>query len=219
MPHYIDYDPPQTPWLDLIHVTDTYIVTNKQSGLLSVPGREDSARDCLQSRLEADFGEIHVVHRLDLPTSGVIVYARNLETHRHLSAQWRARTVDKTYEAIVYGEMDADEGEIDLPLIADWPNRPMQKVCHETGKPALTRWRVLSREAGRTRLSIQPVTGRSHQIRVHLNARGYPILGDPLYGCSDSQMGADRLLLHAVSLAFDNPETGARKEYAAPTPF
>ena len=186
----------------------------KPSGLLSVPGRGAEKADCVAARLGA-----LTVHRLDMETSGVMVLARTSEAQSALSRQFEARTVEKAYEAVVAGRVLADAGEVDLPLITDWPNRPRQKVCFETGKPSLTRWRVVRRGDASTRMALMPVTGRSHQLRVHMAELGHPILGDSLYAPPDVKAAAPRLLLHAETLAFEHPSTHQRMHLWAPAPF
>ncbi len=197
------------------------IVVDKASGLLSVPGRDINNRDCVVSRLQENYGQILVVHRLDFDTSGLLVLARDAKTQSELSKQFQARTVEKVYEALVWGIVENDEGEIDLPLALDWPNRPLHKVDYENGKPSLTHYRVLERnvEKNITRLALFPVTGRSHQLRVHLLAIGHPILGCPLYANAEALQAADRLTLHARLLEFTHPMTGARLRLEAVVPF
>lgn len=197
------------------------IVVDKASGLLSVPGRDINNRDCVVSRLQENYGQILVVHRLDFDTSGLLVLARDAKTQSELSKQFQARTVEKVYEALVWGIVENDEGEIDLPLALDWPNRPLHKVDHENGKPSLTRYRVIERNAEKniTRLGLFPVTGRSHQLRVHLLAIGHPILGCPLYASAEALHAADRLTLHARLLEFTHPITGVRLRLEAAVPF
>jgi tRNA pseudouridine32 synthase/23S rRNA pseudouridine746 synthase len=205
----------------VIHADAQLIVVDKASGVLSVPGRDINNRDCVVSRLQPDYGEVLVVHRLDFDTSGLIVFARDKATQSALSKQFQARTVHKRYEAVVTGLIAADEGEIDLPLTLDWPNRPLHKVDLAAGKAALTRYRVIERDAqrNRSRVELEPVTGRSHQLRVHLLAIGHPILGCPLYGDDASRTAAERLLLHARELAFDHPASGERLTFTAAVPF
>ncbi len=205
----------------VVHADRQLIVVDKASGVLSVPGRDINNRDCVVSRLQPDYGEVLVAHRLDFDTSGLIVFARDKATLSALSKQFQARTVDKRYEAVVWGIVDGASGEIDLPLALDWPNRPLHRVDHEQGKPSLTRWRVLARDTATntTRVELEPVTGRSHQLRVHLLAIGHPILGCPLYGSPESRATADRLLLHARDLAFTHPDSGERLAFSAPVPF
>lgn len=205
----------------VVYADQQLIVVDKASGVLSVPGRDINNRDCLVSRLQPEYGEVLVAHRLDFDTSGLIVFARDKATLSALSKQFQARTVAKRYEAMVWGVVTNDSGEIDLPLALDWPNRPLHKVDYDEGKPSLTRYRVMTRDEQRntTRVELEPVTGRSHQLRVHLLALGHPILGCPLYGSEEVGAAADRLLLHARDLAFTHPATGKRIAFTAPTPF
>jgi tRNA pseudouridine32 synthase / 23S rRNA pseudouridine746 synthase len=205
----------------LVHADGALIVVDKPSGLLAVPGRGEHLRDCLAARVQASFPDALVVHRLDQPTSGLMVFARGIEAQRTLSIAFARRQVDKRYVAVVAGRLMPMQGTADLPLIADWPNRPMQKVDLERGKPSLTRWRVLSHDDERdtTRVELDPLTGRSHQLRVHLMALGHPILGDALYAPPAVQAMAPRLLLHASALALLHPHTGERLSFASPLPF
>lgn len=203
------------------HVDAHCIVALKPSGLLSVPGRGEHGQDCLALRVQAAFADALVVHRLDMSTSGLMLFARGTAAQRTLSAAFAAREVHKRYIAIVQGRVEQAQGEIDLPLLADWPNRPRQKVDREAGKPSLTRWRVLAFDATRnaTRLELEPVTGRAHQLRVHLLAIGHPILGDALYAPPEVIAQADRLLLHASSLRFAHPHTGEHIALESAAPF
>jgi tRNA pseudouridine32 synthase/23S rRNA pseudouridine746 synthase len=205
----------------LVHVDDSMIVADKPSGLLSVPGRGPDKADCLAARVQALYPEALSVHRLDMDTSGLIVLGRGPAMHRALSMAFEQRLVHKAYEAVVDGLLADDEGEVDLPLIADWPNRPRQMVSHTLGKPSLTRWRVMARDAaaGRTRLALFPVTGRSHQLRVHLAAIGHAILGDDLYASPQALAAAPRLLLHATTLELTHPASGQVLQLASPAPF
>ncbi len=207
-------------------VTELYrdahiLVVNKPPFLLSVPGRAPENRDCVTTRLKRDHPDLRLVHRLDLDTSGVMVFALTRAAQSGLSRAFQQRRVAKAYQAVVQGVVDDEEGCIDLPLCADWPNRPLQKVCFENGKPALTRWRVLEREPARqrTRLRLMPVTGRSHQLRIHCREIGHPILGCDLYAPPAVLGRSDRLLLHAESLAFNHPVTGLWSEFHSPVPF
>lgn len=206
-----------------VHADASLLVLVKPAGLLCAPGRGDDKQDCLVSRARRHWLDALLVHRLDLATSGLVLLARGAEVHAALSAAFRERQVAKAYEALVHGPLPGESGEIDLPLAADWPRRPLQKVCHETGKPSLTRWRWLAGEGGRDgnagadRVALEPVTGRSHQLRVHLAAIGCPIVGDPLYGRPGDR--APRLMLHATRLAFRHPVTGQALELASPAPF
>ena len=213
----IDYQPPADKGLDLIHVDDDLVVVVKPAGLLSVPGRGVERADCMASRVQARFADALIVHRLDMATSGLLVFARGPEAQRLLSIAFAGRDVHKRYEALVHGLVGAEKGEIDLPLITDWPRRPRQMVCFERGKPSLTRFCVIERHAGQhtTRVSLEPVTGRSHQLRVHLMALGHPIVGDPLYGPG---LGA-RLLLHAAQLSVPHPRDGEAMSWTSPVPF
>jgi tRNA pseudouridine32 synthase/23S rRNA pseudouridine746 synthase len=205
----------------ILHLDDHCIVAEKPAGLLSVPGRGEHRGDCVASRIRARCDDALVVHRLDMATSGLIVLARGLDAQRRLSVAFAQREVVKTYVAIVTGMLAADHGIIDLPLIADWPNRPKQIVDERNGKPALTRYRVLGRDpiTGTTRVELSPVTGRSHQLRVHLQALGHPIVGDTLYATPAGQAAADRLLLHAAGLRFAHPAHGTPVAFASAVPF
>ena len=203
----------------VLHVDDDCLVVDKPSGLLSVPGRGAHLQDCLATRVQAEFGDALVVHRLDMATSGLMLFARGIAAQRQLSRAFAQRDVHKRYVALVQGRVLPDKGEIDLPLIADWPNRPLQKVDREHGKPSLTRWRVIDAQADRTRLELEPVTGRAHQLRVHLLAIGHPILGDALYAPPEALAAANRLLLHAAQLRFAHPVSGAPMAIDSAIPF
>ncbi|MDO5610618.1 MAG: RluA family pseudouridine synthase [Pseudomonadota bacterium] len=201
-----------------VHYQDAHLlVVEKPAGLLSVPGRLPENRDCLISRVQAIYPDALTVHRLDQVTSGLVVFGRGATMQRALSMQFERREVEKRYVALVEGVIEDDGGEIDLPLICDWPNRPRQKVDFDIGKPSLTRWRVLARDPsrGQTRVELEPVTGRSHQLRVHLAAMGHPIVGDAFYGAAE----AGRVCLHATKLALQHPERGERMVFAAELPF
>ena len=203
----------------ILHADAALLVADKPAGLPSVPGRPVELHDCLWQRVRAIYADALVVHRLDMATSGLVLFARGIEAQRALGRAFAQREVDKRYEAVVAGTLEDESGEIDLPLAADWPNRPRQQVDREHGKPSLTRWRVIAREAGRTRLALEPLTGRSHQLRVHLAAIGHPLVGDALYAPPEIARGAPRLLLHACALAFAHPEGGQRVQFASATPF
>lgn len=215
------YDPPQEPWLDLVYEDPHILVVNKPSELLSVPGRDPAHHDSLLSRVRAGHPDAAVVHRLDLPTSGLLVVPLTLEAQRDLMRQFRERLVEKRYVAVVDGCPDADQGVIDLPLICDWPNRPKQIVDWQQGKPSTTRWWRLAaaQDARSARLVLEPVTGRSHQLRVHLAAIGHAILGDRFYAGPEAQARAPRLLLHAERLAFSHPETREPLAFRVPADF
>lgn len=189
--------------LSVLYADEALLVVDKPSGLLSVPGRGEAGHVNLTVQVQQQFADARVVHRLDQATSGLMLFARGAAMQRALSLAFAARLVHKQYLAVVHGQVQGDAGRIDLPLLADWPNRPRQKVDHENGKPALTHWRVLQRGADRTLLALEPVTGRSHQLRVHLLVLGHAIVGDALYGRADQ---ADtRLLLHATQLSLAHP--------------
>jgi tRNA pseudouridine32 synthase / 23S rRNA pseudouridine746 synthase len=208
----------QVAW---VHVDEACIVVDKPSGLPAVPGRGEHLQDCMARRVQARYADALVVHRLDMATSGLLLFARGALAQRRLSEGFAAREVHKRYLAVVHGAVAQDEGEITLPLLTDWPNRPRQRVDLEHGKPSLTRWRVLARDAQRhtTRLALTPVTGRSHQLRVHLQALGHPILGDTLYAPAEVQAQAARLLLHADALGFAHPVSGDPLRFELPAPF
>lgn len=214
------YLPPPHVGLDIAYADTCLIVVAKPAGLLSVPGRGAGREDCLASRVQAEYADALIVHRLDMDTSGLLVLARGAEMHRRLSRLFRERQVDKRYAAIVAGRLEPACGEVNLPLITDWPNRPRQMVDHTLGKPSLTRYRVLAVDAADdfSRVALEPVTGRSHQLRVHMAALGHPILGDPLYGGAAAAR-AGRLLLHAEYLAFPHPENGEALRFESPPPF
>ena len=209
------------PMPPLVHVDDALIAADKPADLLSVPGRGPQNADCLAVRLQAMYADALIVHRLDMATSGLIVFGRGAAVQRALSIAFAERRVAKTYVAVVDGLMREDAGEIDLPLIADWPNRPRQMVDASRGKPSRTRWRVLARDAGagRTRVELAPVTGRSHQLRVHLQAIGHPILGDTLYAPPPVADASPRLLLHASRLQLAHPVSGHALDLLSSPPF
>ncbi len=211
------YSPPNTP-LELIHEDHELLVVNKPAGLLSVPGKGDHLKDCLITRLQAAFPEALLVHRLDMDTSGVIVFARTPAAQRHLGLQFEKRIMKKSYLALVWGQVDGKEGVIDLPLIVDWPNRPLQKVCHETGRAAVTEWKVLRYDETSTRMRLFPQTGRSHQLRVHMRELGHPILGDPFYATGPAR-DFPRLMLHAETLRLRHPDGGRGMTFRAKNPF
>ena len=203
----------------LVYLDEQLLVLEKPAGLLAVPGRGEDKQDCLSSRAQRLWPDALVVHRLDMATSGLFVMARGLHVQRLLSRAFAERGVRKRYEAVVAGAMGTDAGVIELPLARDWPNRPLQKVDHAEGRPSTTRWRVLERDSGSTRLELEPVTGRTHQLRVHLQAIGHPILGDALYAPVDVQGAAPRLQLHATSLQLRHPASGEALAFDSPAPF
>ena len=202
------YSPPTDP-LHILHEDHEIIVLDKPAGLLSVPGRGPDLADCLITRLQGIFPQALLVHRLDRDTSGVIVFALTPHAQRNLSMQFEEKRTKKTYQARLDGLLEPREGTVDLPLIVDWENRPRQKVCHDTGRPAMTDWRVLRHEDGTTRVRLMPRTGRTHQLRVHMLALGHVILGDTIYATGPAR-DHERL---------DHPETGRGMTFRAPVPF
>jgi tRNA pseudouridine32 synthase/23S rRNA pseudouridine746 synthase len=202
------YEPPAHRGLDIVYQDSHYLVVNKPSGLLSVPGRGEDKADCMVSRVKQAFPEVLVVHRLDMSTSGIMLLARSLEAQGAMGKLFEHRQVAKTYIAVVAGECPL-EGYVDLPLIIDWPNRPRQIVDHEQGRSAYTQYHRLdfSQEQGVSRVSLHPKTGRTHQLRVHMASIGHPILGDDLYAPEQWVTGQPRLHLHAQSLRFEHPFT------------
>ena len=203
--------------ITVLHADETLIVIDKPAGMLAVPGLGEAGRDNAAVRLQHLFADALVVHRLDMATSGLLLFARGAAMQRLLSAAFSERRVHKRYVAIVQGLLMPDAGEISAPLAADWPNRPRQQVDTLRGKPSLTRWRVLSRDGANTRVELEPVTGRSHQLRVHLLSLGHPICGDALYGPQPTPF--ERLLLHASELSFAHPLTGTPLRFASPPSF
>lgn len=202
-----EYHPPTDPWVDIVLEDEHILVANKPSGLLSVPGKLQEHHDSLWSRLVAEYPEIQVVHRLDMSTSGIMLLAKNKAAERALKKQFQYRLTHKIYYARVWGNVVENEGEVDLPLICDWPNRPRQKVCFEHGKPSKTLYQVVEREEQTCVVRLLPITGRSHQLRVHMQALGHPIVGDEFYSTGEALEFSDRLQLHAAELSFYHPET------------
>lgn len=214
------YCPAQYAWLCLLYQDAHLLVVNKPAGLLSVPGRLPEHHDSIISRLRRDYPQAESVHRLDMATSGVMVVALTKAAERELKRQFRERETEKHYLAQVWGHPLSREGVIELPLVCDWPNRPKQKVCHETGKAARTLWQVLEYLPDNTsRLKLIPYTGRSHQLRVHMQAIGHPVLGDKFYASGESLLRANRLLLHAETLIITHPKNGKRLKFQATAEF
>jgi len=211
------YNPPQGP-LAILHHDHELLLVDKPSGLLSVPGKGEHLADCLVTRVQAVFPEALLVHRLDRDTSGVMVFALTPHAQRHLGLQFEKRQMKKTYVARVFGQIEEKTGTVDLPLIVDWPNRPLQHVDFENGKQAVTDWRVLKYEDNATRVRLFPQTGRSHQLRVHMREIGHPILGDPFYATGAARE-AERLMLHAESLRLRHPDGGKGLTFKAKCPF
>ncbi len=203
--------------MNVLYLDDSLLVAEKPAGLLSVPGRLPENQDCLVSRLQVLHADVLTVHRLDQVTSGLMLYARGKAMQAALSMQFEQRRVSKRYEAVLEGVLEGGDGEVALPLICDWPNRPKQMVDLERGKPALTRWRVLDRDLQmqRTRVELEPVTGRSHQLRLHMASLGHPIVGDVMYGAQP----AERVRLHAFRLEFAHPVSGEMMGFVSRSPF
>ncbi len=219
------YDPPTEPYLTVLHQDDDILVISKQSGILSVPGRPKEHSDSIEKRAQEQFPEARIVHRLDMDTSGIMIMAMNANAHRILGLQFEKRKTKKTYIARVLGKLEKQSGEVKEPLICDWPNRPLQKICYEHGKPAHTDWHVLGYEKTNkadedcTRVELTPHTGRSHQLRVHMLHLGHPILGDDFYGRDKAMSCSDRLELHAQSLTIHHPNGGALPTFEDKCPF
>ena len=212
------YSPPKTP-LEILYIDEDVLVVNKPSGLLSVPGKELKHWDSLELRVKAQYANSLLVHRLDMDTSGVIIFALNKSSQRSLNLQFEQRVVKKIYEARVFGNINKNNGSIDLPLIVDWPNRPLQKVDIKEGKDALTHWHVLKRERNATRVRLMPETGRTHQLRVHMMSIGHAILGDRFYGNAIEINLAKDLQLHAKKLVVNHPKSGKSLELISKVPF
>lgn len=215
------YQPPAHTGLVLHYVDAHLLVVEKPAGLLSVPGRGDDKQDCMISRVMADYPDALIVHRLDMDTSGLLLMARGKAMQSALSCLFQERAVHKRYIAVVGGKLHKPQGEINLPLLLDWPNRPLHKVDFEAGKPSLTRYQLLAYQAENdtSRVELEPVTGRSHQLRVHLMSIGHPIVGDELYAPAALKALAPRLLLHAWQLGFTHPVTQQDLQFNAPADF
>lgn len=216
----IEYNPPQEPWLDLVYRDDYIAVVNKPSGLLSVPGNQPQYYDSAMSRVKEKYGFCEPAHRLDMATSGILLFALSKAADRELKRQFREREPKKYYQALVWGHVEQDHGVVELPLICDWENRPRQKICFERGKRAVTFYDVLQRYPNNTtRIKLTPITGRSHQLRLHMLALGHPILGDKFYAHPQAKALSPRLCLHAESLQIQHPITGETMEFTAPIGF
>lgn len=212
-----NYAPPQDP-LRVLHDDHELLVVEKPAGLLSVPGKGPELADCLLSRVQDAFPTALLVHRLDRDTSGVMVFGLTPHAQRHLGLQFEKRQVKKTYVARIWGQLEPKTGTVDLPLTVDWPNRPLQKVCHETGRAAETGWRVQKAGEAESRVRLFPKTGRSHQLRVHMLSLGHPILGDPLYATGEA-LAFPRLMLHSEELRLRHPDGGMGMSFRAKAPF
>lgn len=213
------YAPPLQPYLTVLYRDEDILVLSKPSGLLSVPGRPAGHADCLERRAQQTYPAATTIHRLDRDTSGVTVMGMNRKAHAHVSLQFEKRQTHKTYIARVWGRMSVEKGSIDGPIACDWPNRPMQMIDHENGRPAQTDWEMIGCDDISCRLRLTPLTGRSHQLRVHMLSIGHPILGDNFYGPEEARHAADRLQLHAETLSFSHPRDGRRLDFTDPCPF
>jgi tRNA pseudouridine32 synthase/23S rRNA pseudouridine746 synthase len=207
--------------LTVMFEDDALLVVDKPAGLLAVPGRGADKQDCLWSRVQGRWPDALIVHRLDMATSGLMLFARGAAMQRHLSRDFAARRIDKHYIAVVDGRMPSPQGCVELPLAADWPRRPMQRVDVARGKPSRTDWQVIGLDPTHqaTRLALQPLTGRTHQLRVHLSAIGHPILGDALYAPPNVRDRSARLLLHACGLSLAHPVSGEALQLRCEAPF
>ena len=213
------YNPPKKP-LEIIYIDSSIIVLNKPAGLLTVPGRPESHSDCLLTRVRKEVFGALLVHRLDLDTSGVIIFARTSSSQVNMGRQFEERRTKKIYRARVHGNIKKDAGIIDLPIIIDWPNTPIQKVCFEKGKNSITEYKVLERQNTKVSLvELHPITGRTHQLRLHMKSIGHPVLGDPLYADEKSFKASKRLDLHSFSLEITHPKTDQIMSFSAPLPF
>lgn len=219
VPDTYDYSPPLDPYLSVIHADEDIVVLDKPSGLLSVAGKDPRLSDCLEARVKERYPTAAMAHRLDKDTSGILVMALNKKALAHVGQQFEKRKTEKTYIARVWGQVEGESGVINLPLATDWLNKPRQRVDHERGRPSQTEWRVIGREANATRMQLTPLTGRTHQLRVHMMALGHVILGDAFYAEGEALAAADRLQLHAEMLAFSHPADGRPLRFVVPCPF
>ncbi|RYV03415.1 bifunctional tRNA pseudouridine(32) synthase/23S rRNA pseudouridine(746) synthase RluA [Shewanella sp. OPT22] len=213
------YNPPTVPWLDILYQDKDIIVVNKPSGLLSVPGRDPKHSDSIWTRVKMLHPNAQIVHRLDMATSGIMVVALRKKAESELKRQFRDRETQKIYYARVVGHIKQQSGEVNLPLICDWPNRPKQKVDHQVGKPSLTYFDVISYDPHSTLVKLTPITGRSHQLRVHMMAIGHPILGDGFYADTVGKRLRPRLNLHAQSLSIKQPYSQEELVFSTRIPF
>lgn len=215
------YTPPPHTGLEIIYQDEFLLVVNKPTGLLSVPGRGEDKQDCLISRVQESYPTALIVHRLDMSTSGLIVLALDTDTHRMLSKLFAERGVAKQYTAIVAGRLEHSCGLVDEPIICDWPNRPRQMIDYERGKPSQTRYESVEYNPGNdaSRVLLTPITGRTHQLRLHMQSIGHAILGDTLYADPDVVKMSGRLLLHASALTFKHPVTDVDVLLESPAPF
>lgn len=213
------YTPPTEPYVSIVHRDDGFLVLDKPAGLLSVPGIHPALADCLAARVREQFPQAQMINRLDMDTSGLVLMSLDKKTHAAIAAQFENRTTEKLYTAVVYGHIPCDDGMIDLPLAGDPQNKPRHRVDHANGRPAQTAWRVVERlPVPATRVALSPVTGRTHQLRVHMKALGHPILGDRFYADGAALAAAPRLLLHAEKISFRHPD-GRDVGFTVPCPF
>ncbi|EIJ69853.1 bifunctional tRNA pseudouridine(32) synthase/23S rRNA pseudouridine(746) synthase RluA [Pasteurella bettyae] len=216
----IEYHPPTKPWLDIVYHDNHILVVNKPSGLLSVPGNQPQYYDSAMSRVKDKYGFCEPAHRLDMATSGILLFAMSKTADSELKRQFRERETKKFYEALVWGHLEQNQGSVNLPLICDWENRPRQMICFERGKRAVTHYEVLERLPNNsTRVKLTPITGRSHQLRLHMLALGHPILGDKFYSHPQARAMSPRLCLHAESLTIKHPITGEQMTFMRPADF
>jgi len=216
----IVYTPPKHNKLDILYQDQNLIVLNKPAGLLSVPGRGADKQDCMLSRLQAEYSDALVIHRLDMPTSGIIMFALNKEMQKAMGHLFEKKLIYKQYLAKVHGVLEEKKGTINQPLITDWLNRPKQKIDYKNGKVSKTRFTLISTTKDKNSLvKLEPVTGRSHQLRVHMSSIGHAILGDELYGTYQSRNQSSRLLLHAERISFIDPLTALNIDVHCPVDF
>ncbi|TDF38345.1 RNA pseudouridine synthase [Alteromonadaceae bacterium M269] len=213
----LHYHPPMTPYLRILYRDEYLLVLEKPSGLLSVPGIK--FKDSMQTRAQRVFPTATVVHRLDMATSGIMLMPLQKQTHRVLSSYFQQRLIKKRYLARVHGVPQEDSGEINLPLIVDWENKPKQKIDYEHGKPSQTFWKTLGHKDNESLIELNPITGRSHQLRVHMLSMGHPILGDRLYAHPEALAMTDRLQLHATEISFEHPDTQQPMHFKSHCPF
>lgn len=213
--------PPCLEDVEILYRDNDFLIVNKPSGLLSVPGRLSENKDCLITRLQEQDPCAMIVHRLDMDTSGVMIIALNKDSHRQLSRQFEQRQTKKTYRANVYGIVKEDRDSINLPIITDWPNRPKQKVDFNEGKSSLTHYQVIDRDDTKqiTQLLLTPITGRSHQLRIHLAEIGHPILGCDFYAHDEAKLMSQRLMLHACYLGFYHPSNNEWLDFKCEASF
>ncbi len=211
--------------IEVLYQDQDLLLINKPSGLLTLSGKHPLNKDSVHFRLVKDFPTATMIHRLDFGTSGILIVALNKDVNAHIGKQFQARSVSKTYTAILHGDVVADSGRIDMPIAKDKPNFPLQKICYETGKPAVSQYEVVERlrghpgESDSTRVIFKPVSGRTHQLRIHSRELGHPILGCDLYATDEAFFMAERLMLHATEIVFDHPVTGERINGFSPCPF